>query len=164
MNVPLNIDWQQILLHLLNFVILFAILYFLLYEPVKKFMDNRTQYYRNIDNEAKKNLQQAQDAKKEYAAKLRSADAEIEKKRQAAYQEISESTAKSMLAAKQDAENIILDARKKAESERDKILKNAQSEITEMVTDATEKLVLQLGTSESYEQFLAAAERGRENG
>ena len=41
MNVPLNIDWQQILLHLLNFVILFAILYFLLYDPVKKFMDKR---------------------------------------------------------------------------------------------------------------------------
>ena len=50
MNVPLNIDWQQILLHLLNFVILFAILYFLLYDPVKKFMDKRCEYYKNIDD------------------------------------------------------------------------------------------------------------------
>ena len=29
MNIPLNIDWQQILLHVLNFVILFGGLYFL---------------------------------------------------------------------------------------------------------------------------------------
>ena len=41
-NLPLNIDLQQIFLHLLNFTILLAGLYFLLYEPVKKFMNKRT--------------------------------------------------------------------------------------------------------------------------
>ena len=40
-NLPLNIDIQQILLHLLNFTILFAGLYFILYKPVRKFMDAR---------------------------------------------------------------------------------------------------------------------------
>ena len=39
MNVPLNIDWQQILLHALNLVILIAGLYLLLFKPVKRFMD-----------------------------------------------------------------------------------------------------------------------------
>ena len=39
MNIPLNIDWQQILLHLLNFVILAGGLYLLLYQPVKAFME-----------------------------------------------------------------------------------------------------------------------------
>jgi hypothetical protein len=33
-GVPLNIDWQQILLHLFNFTILFGILYILLYSTV----------------------------------------------------------------------------------------------------------------------------------
>ena len=59
MSVPLNINLQQILLHLLNFVILFAVLYFFLYDPVKKFMDNRIQYYQDIDEQAKQNLQEA---------------------------------------------------------------------------------------------------------
>ena len=44
MGVPLNIDWQQILLHLFNFLILFGGLYLLLYRPVKAFMDKRTAY------------------------------------------------------------------------------------------------------------------------
>lgn len=35
MNIPLNIDWQQILLHLFNFAILVGGLYLLLYNPVK---------------------------------------------------------------------------------------------------------------------------------
>ena len=39
--MPLNIDWQQILLHLLNFAILAGGLYFLLYAPVKSFMAKR---------------------------------------------------------------------------------------------------------------------------
>ena len=39
--MPLNIDWQQILLHLLNFLILAVGLYFILYKPVKKFMKKR---------------------------------------------------------------------------------------------------------------------------
>ena len=34
MNIPLNIDFQQILLHLLNFAILGGGLYLLLYKPV----------------------------------------------------------------------------------------------------------------------------------
>ena len=41
MNIPLNIDWQQILLHLLNFVILAGGLYLLLYKPVQTFMETR---------------------------------------------------------------------------------------------------------------------------
>ena len=41
MNVPLNIDWQQILLHLFNFIILAGGLYLLLYKPVKNFMEKR---------------------------------------------------------------------------------------------------------------------------
>jgi F-type H+-transporting ATPase subunit b len=56
MNLPLNIDIQQILLHLLNFTILFGILYFLLYSPVKKFMEKREQYYKDMDAEAKGEL------------------------------------------------------------------------------------------------------------
>ena len=36
MKLPLNIDWQQILLHALNLVILVGGLYALLFKPVKK--------------------------------------------------------------------------------------------------------------------------------
>ena len=159
MNVPLNIDWQQILLHLLNFVILFAVLYFLLYNPVKKFMDKRIEYYKSLDDEAKKNLQQAENTKKEYIEKLHSVDSEIEEKRQAAHQAISEKAEKSMLSAKEEAEAIISNAHKKAENDRNKILESAKSEIADMVADATQKFILKASTSDSYEQFLTAVER-----
>ena len=39
--MPLNIDWQQILLHWMNLAILTGGLYVLLYKPVKEFIAKR---------------------------------------------------------------------------------------------------------------------------
>ena len=66
--MPLNIDIQQILLHLLNFTLLFAGLYFLLYKPVKNFMKKREQHYMDMQKSADEMLEHAQQAKKEYSA------------------------------------------------------------------------------------------------
>ena len=60
MNIPLNIDWQQILLHLFNFTILFGVLYFLLYSPVKNFMQNRQRYFEDLDEQSKSDLKDAE--------------------------------------------------------------------------------------------------------
>ena len=55
-GVPLNIDWQQILLHLFNFTILFGALYILLYKPVRDFMENREAHYAEMDSKAEQAL------------------------------------------------------------------------------------------------------------
>ena len=51
-NIPLNIDWQQILLHLFNFSILVGGLYLLLFKPVKNFMDKRARHYADMESAA----------------------------------------------------------------------------------------------------------------
>ena len=53
MGIPLNVDWQQILLHLFNFIILFGGLWLLLYKPVKNFMAKREAYYKDMDKALK---------------------------------------------------------------------------------------------------------------
>ena len=52
MNIPLNIDWQQILLHWMNLAILTGGLYFLLFKPVKQFMEKREAHYKDLDAQA----------------------------------------------------------------------------------------------------------------
>ena len=49
MNIPLNIDWQQILLHFFNFSILVGGLYLLLFKPVKSFMEKREKHYADME-------------------------------------------------------------------------------------------------------------------
>ena len=84
MNIPLNIDWQQILLHLLNFVILAGGLYLLLYKPVKTFMEKRQQYYQEQDAKAAKTLADAEKTAAEVRQQLKNADADAAAKLAAA--------------------------------------------------------------------------------
>ena len=70
MNIPLNIDWQQILLHLFNFSILAGGLYLLLYRPVKDFMRKREEYYQSMDEQARQDRASAQALQQEYQARL----------------------------------------------------------------------------------------------
>lgn len=88
--MPLNIDWQQILLHLFNFVLLFGILYFLLYKPVKDFMDRRVEYFRKMAEDAEADRKASQDAKEEYEKKLSFAEKEITAEKKKVHQEIEE--------------------------------------------------------------------------
>ena len=80
--MPLNIDWQQILLHLLNFAILAFGLYLLLYHPIKKFMKKREESYREREDKANQTLESAREKSEEYARKLADADREIAEKRE----------------------------------------------------------------------------------
>lgn len=162
MNLPLNIDLQQILLHLLNFTILFAVFYLLLYKPVKKFMDDRTEYYKNLDNEANQKLLDGENAKQEYLQKLDSAEEEIDKKREAAHKEADALTEQMVAEAKKEAKAIIEKAKKEALRERNKIINTASDEITEMVEKATSKVVFS-STKEAYDSFLETVERSEEN-
>lgn len=161
--MPLNIDFQQILLHLLNFVILFAILYFFLYGPVKKFMDGRTEQYREMNDKARKDADDAAKAKNEYETRLAAARKEIDNEKKAARRSIAEQTEKSIDAAKQEAARIIDAANKKAETDRERIIEQAGEDIAGMVADATEKLVLKSSASDSYDSFLEAALGGERN-
>lgn len=163
MNLPLNIDWQQILLHLFNFVVLFAILYFLLYKPVKDFMEKRTEYYKKLADDANANLEAAQKTKEEYDNKLATAEDEIARKKEKARKELEESNADKIKQAEKEAAKIVEEAHQTLEKERAQMLKEAQKDISDMVVSAVEKIVLTSSTSESFDQFLDTVERGGEH-
>ena len=156
--VPLNIDWQQILLHLLNFVILFEGLYLLLYKPVKAFMQKRREHYEKMDKDAEETSKKADAARAEYEEKLSSCDREIEEKRAAAKKELDHYEQMRKSAAEEEADAILAEARKKAADEKRHALRAARREISALVSDATEKLVLKETAQEAYDQFLNAAD------
>lgn len=158
--MPLNIDWQQILLHLFNFFILAIILYFLLYKPVKKFMAKREDYYKKMDDDAQKNLQEAQEFKQQYDAKLNDLKKEIGDKKKQAFNEIEEYRQSQVKQAQLQADKIIEEAKINANNEKQKIVEQASKEISQIVTEATQKIVLENSASQAFDQFLDLAERG----
>lgn len=160
MGLPLNIDWQQILLHLFNFVLLAGGLYFLLYKPVKSFMDKRTEYYRGLDDEAKTKLEKAESVHAEYEALLDNAEKEIAAKRAESLKASEAEGAATVAKAKVQAEAIVASAKLTAEKEREEILENAKAEIVDMAAKATEKLLSEQSEGFVFDSFLDVAEKG----
>ena len=156
-GLPLNIDLQQILLHLFNFTILFGALYILLYKPVKDFMDGREAHYAELDSRTEQALADAETSKESYESKLKSFDEEIKIKRGEASKDIEAEREKKLAAAKEEADKIIADARTAADKEKADIIKTAKKEVTGLVTEAMEKITMET-TSEAYDRFLDAAE------
>ena len=160
MNIPLNIDWQQILLHALNFVILVGGLYILLYKPVKKFMAQREAHYRDMDEQAKQTLEEADRLKEDYQNQLKAIDTEISQKKAQAQQEVEQSVQQQLTDARTQADKIVADAQKTADRVHEKMLADVKKELTNLAMEATKKLIYEK-SGDAYDRFLDLTEEGK---
>ena len=162
--MPLNIDWQQILLHLFNFLILGVGLYLLLYKPVKKFMKKREDAYAEREADTAKAKEDAENSRREYYDKLARAEEEIAGLRKQAALD-AENAGKAIVGeARADAEKIVADARAAAVKEHDRIVGKAGDDIRDIVGKIAEKVGPANDVDAAYEEFLAAAEKGKQDG
>ena len=162
--MPLGIDIQQILLHLLNFTILFAGLYILLYSPVKKFLEEREKHYKDIDEQSRQKMTEAEEAEKKYSEQLKGVEDEIKNMKKTASSEINAMRLNAEEEAKNEASKILESARKAAELEKKEIIDSAKGEITKLVEEAAHKMILDSDSDELYDRFLNDAERSLNNG
>ena len=158
MSIPLNIDWQQILLHLFNFAILAGGLYLLLYRPVKQFMEQRQAYYQNIHQEAQQVKEQADQMKAEYQEKMSQVEKAIAQRQADAEQELEQLRSQQVADAKQEAEEILAQAQENAPRDKTEMISQASKELVDIAVTAAEKIALG-ADGDPYEQFLTLAER-----
>ncbi len=162
-GVPLNIDFQQILLHLLNVAILFAILYFLLYKPVKNFIDKRKQEYKDIDDATNSKMKEAEDLKEAYDAKLKQADDEIKTMKSEAAKAMNDRAIASEQKAKEESAQIIARAKSQAESEKRMIIEQAHDQVTDIASEAARKVLFK-DSSAAFDSFLKTVEDEEKDG
>ena len=164
-GVPLNIDWKQILLHLLNFAILFAVLYFLLYKPVKKYGEKRKKYYADLDAAAKAKDEEVEAKKTEYENKLAGADAEIAEKKSAAALDAEKARAGIVAEAEREADVILKNAAAQAEKAKAEAEQKAKAELADAVMLAVKDKIVAGDTDAAFESFLKEAEtEGKHDG
>ena len=160
--MPLNIDLQQILLHWMNLAILTGGLYFLLFEPVKKFMEQREAHYRELDRQAADKLAEAEQLKADHQARLDRADEEIRQERVRAQQAAAQSAQEQLDQAQEQAEHIVAKAKAEAEQRRERALRESQKEMRELAAKAAKKLAAKPG-ADFIDQFLDLTEGGGAN-
>jgi len=157
--MPLNIDWQQILLHWMNLAILVGGMYFLLFNPVKRFMEEREAHYRELERQAADRLAEAERLKAECTARLEQADEEIHQERLKSQQAAAQAAQEHLDQAEEQAQRILVKAKAEAEQNRERILKESQKEIQELAAKAARKLAARPG-DDFFDQFLSLTEGG----
>ena len=160
--MPLNIDWQQILLHLLNFVILAGGLYFLLYKPVEDFMGKRARQYRELDERARRSHEEAEAMREAAREKLDAMHEEIAQMRIKAVDEIEAEKQQMVAEARAEARRILETAGKTAEQRSKKALADMNEEIRDLAMEAVRKMML--SDENALDTFLDAAESGSNHG
>ena len=161
-NIPLNIDWQQILLHWLNLAILIGGLYFLLFKPVKNFMQKREDHYKEIEAQAKKKLDDAEKIHAEYRQKLDNVEDELHEARIKAQKAVQKSADEQLALAQAQAREIVVEAHAKAAQFQEKALRDSQRELKRLATRAAEKVVFR-PDADPMDQFLDLTEGGNQN-
>lgn len=160
--MPLNIDFLQILLHMLNFVILAGGLSLLLFKPVERFMEQRRAQFAETEEKNRQTGKENERLRAEYEQKLRDADAEIAERKKTAEKEWADVSERYISEAKEKASAILLAAEQEAEERKEHILESAQTEIGELVVTATQKLLSDTVTAERnsalYDEFIRLAE------
>lgn len=158
--MPLNIDWQQILLHWMNLAILTGGLYFLLYKPVKEFMAKREAHYKELDRQAAERLEQAERTQAEYQAKLDQVEEELRAERLQSQQAVQKSVEDQLAQAQAQAAEILRDARTQAEHNKERIERESQREMKTLITEAAKKIAFQRD-EDAFDRFLDLADGGK---
>lgn len=154
--MPLNIDFVQILLHVLNFVILAGLLILLVYKPVSKFLADRRNNIAEKTSENERLAAENEALRAEYEEKLREAGKEAAAIRANAEKEAAKIAAATIASANEEAARIIAAAEQEAEERKAHILDSAQTEIGELVIGATQKLLCDTASAERTEELYDA--------
>ena len=161
--MPLNIDIVQVLLHMLNFVILAGGLTLILFNPVRKFINERQKRFEEQETENRKNAEEYKRLKEEYEAKLVAFEEETAAARVQAERDAADIAKKYIDSSRAEATAIISKAEQDAEKRKEQILDSAQTEIGELVIGAAQKLLTETATPERtealYDAFIKEAEK-----
>ena len=147
--------WVTVVFTFINIIVLYIILRKLLFKPVAKHMDDRSNKIQEALDLAEEAKRKVDEMKEEYDAKLRLAKEEgnqiIEdyKKRADKEYEVAVAT------AKQEADLIIQKAKQELEVEKEQLVSELKKEMTNLVLNASQKVLKENLDSESNRKLIS---------
>ena len=137
----MNLNPSDIALHLVNIVVLYALLRLLIYKPVRKFMDARAAKVRAQLDEAENISAKAREDHAEYAKRLAAVDEEAHDKLIASNHAAGEAAEAIAAQARAEAQKILAKAQAEADQQRRDIQRQVRPQITGMAVEIAEKLL-----------------------
>jgi len=137
----LGINPAFLLSQVVNFLILFAGLYFLLWKPILKMFDQRKERIQQGLEDAERAREERERAEAEFDKRLEEAAQERERIIARATDEAQEERKAMLAQAEQDAEKVLIEAGEEAESERERILEDLRGQVAVLAIAAANRLI-----------------------
>ena len=137
----LGISLPTLVAQIVNFVILFALLYVVAYKPIMRMLDKRSQTIKESMEQAEAINQQSAGAEEEIKKQLEAASKEGQGRITRAVRAGEEVKQKAQEEAKQEAETLIDRARAEIQKERDEAIGELRKEFADLTIMAAEKVI-----------------------
>lgn len=150
----IGIDWQVLLAQLINFGILFGILFFLLYKPMRRTFDERS-------NRIKESMDQAEQIKEQMARTEEQVKEQLVTARREGQDILAQAAQMGVRLkeeargeARQEAEVIVARARTEIELERDEAIDEVKRQFVDLAITAAEKVVRESLDREKHRRLI----------
>jgi F-type H+-transporting ATPase subunit b len=137
----LGISWQGLLMQVINFVLLFALLYFIAYKPMRRMLGERS-------NRIKESMEQAEQIKEQMAKTEEQVKEQLEAARREGQDILTQAAQmgdrlkeEARGEARQETEVIVARARAEIEREREEAIDEVKRQFVDLAIIAAEKVV-----------------------
>lgn len=137
----LGINWATLLAQIVNFGILFALLYFFAFKRILKILDERTHKVKESIAQTEYIRQQAAQAEEESKKKIEAASREGQEIVSRAVKAGDEVRVQAQAQARQDGEALINRARGEIQQERDEAIGELRREFADLTITAAERVI-----------------------
>ncbi len=151
----LGINPIFLLSQIVNFLILFAGLYFLLWKPILKMLDQRKERIQQGLEDAERAREERERAQAEFDKRVEEATQERERIIARAREEAQEERKAILAEAEQEAERRLIGAREEAQSERGRILEELRGQVALLAIAAANRLIGQALDEERQRRLVA---------
>ena len=137
----LGIDTGLLIAQLVNFIILITLLYFVLYKPILKMLDKRSQKIKESMDETERLKQRQNQVEEQVRQQLEQARQETQATIAKAKRDRRKAQGRGPLEARKEAERITERARQEIQQERDAAIEELRKEFVDVAILAAEKVV-----------------------
>lgn len=147
--------WVTLVFTFINIIVLYIVLKKVLFKPITKHMEDRTQKIQDALDMAEEAKRKVDELKLEYDAKLR--DAKVEgNKIVEDYQKMADKEYEiSVTNARKEADRIIAKAKAELEIEKEQLVSKMKKEMAELVLSASEKVLKQNIDSDTNRKLIS---------
>jgi F-type H+-transporting ATPase subunit b len=151
----LDIDLVTILAEILNFLILAVALYFLLFKPIVKRIDQRTRLEADLMEEAKTKATLADERLAEIEERLKNIDSEVEARLQKAYQQAKSESEALLKTTQIEAEKILSEAENEAAKRQQQELEELQEQLVDTILNISGQILSKTTPDSVHENLIA---------